>query len=74
MYNDLFTGDGVESQELTIQTISEFLYYSMSLSGRKPAWQGISQPRSAWSKRVNASRFVFHFFISNFEFSLNFQL
>jgi hypothetical protein len=25
------------------------------MTGRKPAWQSMGQPRAAWSKRINAS-------------------
>lgn len=48
-YRDLFSPGGVGAQPLSFETLSEFLFYSLSLS----AWKEHGQNR--WSLRVNPS-------------------
>ena len=38
-----------------LRSVSTLLYYSFALSGEKDAMSRVVQPRSAWSKRSNAS-------------------
>jgi hypothetical protein len=54
-YNSLFN-EHIPPQIIDEVSLSEFLFYALSISGCREPWELASMPRSAWSKRVNPSR------------------
>lgn len=57
-YNNLFfSPSDLAPQPLSLTTLSEFFFYSLSVSGKRDLWTLTSSPRSAWVKRVNPSRY-----------------